>query len=82
MLASYSVAWKIARAKAAHITGERLIKPAAIEMARIMCGEVVANKLAMVPLSENTIKRRIEELSADILQQTIAAVKRSKNFSL
>ena len=82
VLASYSVAWKIARAKAAHTTGERLIKPAAIEMARIMCGEVVANKLAMVPLSDNTIKRRIEELSADILQQTIAAVKRSKNFSL
>ena len=82
--ASFSVAWKIARAKAAHTTGERLPadKPASIEMARIMWGEAVANKLAMVPLSDNTIKRRIEELSVDILQQTIAAVKRSKNFSL
>ena len=67
VLASFTVAWKIARAKTAHTTGERLIKPAAIEMARIMCGEAVANKLAMVPFSDNTIKRRIEELSVDIL---------------
>ena len=55
--ASFSVVWKIARAKAAHTTGEWLIKLAAIEMAQIMCGEAVANKLAMVLLSNNTIKR-------------------------
>ena len=36
----------------------------------------------MVPLSDNTIKRRIEELSVDILQQTIAAVTLSGKFSL
>ena len=47
---SLSVAWKIARAKAPHTTGERLVKPAAGEMARIMCGEPVASKLAVVPL--------------------------------
>ena len=51
-------------------------------MARIMCIEAVANKLALVPLLENTIKGRIEELSVDILQQTIAAVKRSEKLSL
>ena len=75
--ASFSVAWKIARTKAPHTTAERLVKPAAVEMARTMCGEAVANKLAMIPLSDNTMKRRIEELSGDILQQTIAAVKQS-----
>ena len=82
MRVSSSVAWNIARTKAPHTTGERLVKPAAIEMARIMCGEAVANKLAMVPLSDNTIKRRIEELSVDILQQTIVAVEQSGKFSL
>ena len=47
---SLSVAWKIARAKAPHTTGERLVKPAAIEMARIICGKAIAKKMAMVPL--------------------------------
>ena len=80
--ASFSIAWKIARTKAPHATAERLVKPAAVEMARIICGEAVANKLAMVPLSDNTIKQRIEELSVDILQQTIATVEQSRKFSL
>ena len=54
--ASSTVAWNIARAKAAHTAGENLVKPAAVETARIMCGNAVANKLAMVPLTNNTIK--------------------------
>ena len=80
--ASFSVAWKTARTKALHATGERLVKPAAVKMARIMCGEAVENKLAMGMLSDSTIKRRIEKLSVDILQQTIAAAKQSGKFSL
>ena len=51
-------------------------------MARILCDDAVTNKLAMVPLSNDTIKRRIQKISEDVLQQTIASVKRSGNFSL
>ena len=78
----FFVSWKIAREKAPHTAGENLIKPAAVEMARILCGDVVANKLAMIPLSNDTIKRRIQEISEDALQQIIASVKRSGKFSL
>ena len=80
--ASFAVAWKIARAKAPHTAGENLIKPASVEMARIMCGDAVANKLKMVPLSNDTMKRRITELSRNVLQQTIVAIKRCERFSL
>ena len=80
--ASFAVAWKIARAKAPHTAGENLIKPASVEMARIMCGDAVANKLEMVPLSNDTMKRRIKELSRNVLQQTIAAIRHSERFSL
>ena len=80
--ASFSVAWKIARAKAPHTAGESLIKPAAVEIARIMCGDAVPKTLAMVPLSKDIIKRCIQELSHDVLQQTIASAKRSRKFSL
>ena len=78
----FFVSWKIAQEKAPHTAGENLIKPAAVEMARILCGDVVANKLAMIPLSNDTIKRRIQEISEDALQQIIASVKRSGKFSL
>ena len=59
-----------------------MIKPAAVEIARILCGDAVANKLAIVPLSNDAIKRRIQEISEDVLQQTIASVKGSGKFSL
>ena len=51
-------------------------------MGRVFCGNIVARKLAKVSLSNNTIKRRIQELSEDVLQQTIVSVKRSGKFSL
>jgi len=45
-----------------------------------MCSDAAANKLAMVPLSNNIIKWRIQELSINILKQTSAAAKRSGNL--
>ena len=59
-----------------------MIKPASVEMARILCGDVVANKLAMLSSSNDTIKWRIQEISEDVLQQTIASVKRSGKLNL
>ena len=82
MYASFSVAWKNARAKAPYTAGESLIKPAAVKIARITCSDVVGNKLAMVLLSNNTVKRHIQELSVDNLKQTIVAAKRSGNVIL
>ena len=49
------VSSKIVREKAPHTAVENFIKPAAVEMARILCGDAIANKLAMVPLSNDTI---------------------------
>ena len=47
-----------------------------------MCGDAVANNSVMVSLSNSTVKRRIQEISVDVLQQTIDAVKLSGIFSL
>ena len=38
--------------------GEKLIKPAATNMVRIMCGDDVAKKLDVVPLSDDTVRLR------------------------
>ena len=61
--AFFYVALTIARTKASYTIGENLIKPAAVEMGRIMCDKVFANKLAIVWLSNNTINRRNKKLS-------------------
>ena len=50
-------------------------------MTRIMCGNAVASNLAMVPLSNIAVKRRNQEISVDVLQQTIGFVKLSWKFS-
>ena len=47
-----------------------------------MCDDAVANNSAMVSLSNNTVKRRIQEISVDVLQQTIDTVKLSGISSL
>ena len=43
--------------------------------------DAVVHKLVMFFLSNNTIKLRIQELSIDILKQTIAAAKQSENLN-
>jgi len=50
---SFSVVWKNARAKALYTAGKSLVKPATVNIARLMCKRAAANKLAMVLLSNN-----------------------------
>ena len=59
-----------------------MIKLTAVKIARIMCDDAVANKLAMIPLSNDAIKWHIQELSDHVLQQTIASMKCSGKFSV
>ena len=47
--ASFEVAWLIARNKKPYTIGEDLVKPAAVKMAEIMCGQKEAKKLNSVP---------------------------------
>ena len=79
--ASYRVSLKIARAKKTHTIGENLIKPAATELAWIMLGEDAAKILGSVPLSNNTIQRRIQDMGSDCKDQLIEDLKKS-DFAL
>ena len=81
-LASYHVAWQIARCKKPHNIGEELIKPAALDMVRIVCGDDAAAKIESVPLSNSTIASRISDISDNIKSQLIQEIRNSKYFSL
>ena len=75
--ASYRPAYLIAKSKKAHSIGEDLIKPCLVEVAEIMSGNEAASNLNKVSMSDNTIKRRIEDMSSDILAQIMHGIKNS-----
>ena len=73
--ASFAVSLLIAEQKKPHTIGESLIKPCALTMARILLGEESEKKLRNISLSDNTVQRRIADLSRDIKEQVIAEIK-------
>ena len=80
-LASFKVAYRIAKCKKPHTIAEELVLPAALDLVSTLIGESVAQKLKVVPVSNNTICRRIEKISDDINDQLMAKM-RGNDFSL
>ncbi|XP_048206801.1 zinc finger MYM-type protein 6 isoform X2 [Perognathus longimembris pacificus] len=80
--ASYLIAFRIAASKKPFSIAEELIKPYLVEMCSEVLGSSAGDKMKTIPLSNNTIGRRIEELSADIEDQLIQKVRESKWFAL
>lgn len=74
--ASYAVALRIARAKKAHTIGEDLILPAAMDICEIMIGHDESQKLKSIPLSDDTVRRRIVEMSDDVKFQLLARLQK------
>ena len=71
-LASFKVAYRIAKCKKPHTIAEELVLPAALDLVSTMLGESVAQELKLVPLSNNTICRRIDKIADDINDQLVA----------
>ena len=80
-LASFKVAYRIAKCKKPLTIAKELVLAAALILVSTMIGELVAQKLKVVPLSNNTICRRIEKISDDINDQVIAKM-HGNEFSL
>ena len=80
-LASFKVTYRIAKCKKPHNIAEELVLPAALDLVSTMIGESAAQKLKAVPLSNNTISRRINKISDDINNQLVAKM-RGNEFSL
>ena len=72
---SYEVSLIIAKTKAPHTAGEKLIKPSAVKMAQISLGRNEDKRIDSVLLSDDTVNNRIADISNDILSQFIAQIK-------
>ena len=80
-LASFKVAYRIAKCKKLHIIAEELVLPAALDLVSTIIKKSAAHKLKAVPLSNNTICRRIDKISDDINDHLVAKM-RGNEFSL
>ncbi|GFT81207.1 zinc finger BED domain-containing protein 5 [Nephila pilipes] len=79
--ASYHVAKLIARQKKPHTVGETLIKPACMEIVRLMLGSNEVKDVNKVSLSADTVKRRLYK-RAELRGDTAGACHRSRITTL
>lgn len=80
--ASYLLSYRLGRKGLPHTMAEDVCLPAAKEMVACMIGEKEAKKLDMIPVSNNTVSRRIDAMSEDILAVILSRVKKSEFYSL
>ena len=78
---SYLVALRIAGKMKPHSIGEELVKPAATDMVRLLCGDGMAKKIQTVPLSNDTVRNRIIDMSFDVKDQVVASMKAAGKYS-
>ena len=76
--ASYRASFRIAKAGKPNTIGEELCLPLAKETTHIMCGEKAARLLNLLPLSSDTVSRRIVTMADDVRNILIERIKRSR----
>ena len=80
--ASYLVAEIIAKNSKPHTEAEKVIFPACSAIVKTMFGPEAKEKIRKIPLSNDTIRRCICDMSTDIRDTVISFVKQSKMFTM
>lgn len=80
--ASFKVAELLAKKMKPHTTGEDIIIPACKIIVETILGQDAGDQISKVPLSNNTISRRIYEMSLNINEQVIDKIKTCHKFAL
>jgi len=76
------VAELIVENKKPYTIGESLILPACSEIVRIMFGSEAETEIQKIRLSNNTIRRRVQDMSEDIVKNVGEKIKASNGFCL
>ena len=72
---------KLLNKKKPHTIGETLLKPCMMTAIHLVLGEASAKKMQQISLSNNTIQRRISNMSMDVKEQVLTEIKASPLFS-
>ena len=86
LAASYHVAILIAQQKKPHTIGEKLLKPACLEIVRLMLWQKEVEEIKKVSLSAETIERRIDDMPSQCffkvwLEEPLSNFERPKECS-
>ena len=65
LTASYLISLQIAKCKKPYSIGEELIKPSLITACNEVLGQSAASKMKDIPLSNDTVERRISDMAED-----------------
>ncbi|KAK2718195.1 hypothetical protein QYM36_005498 [Artemia franciscana] len=80
--ALYAVSYLVAKQKKPHTIAKCLILPALVKVSEIMFDTKTATALQSIPVLNNTISRRIEDIASNIVMQVIEQIKLTKMFAL
>ena len=80
--ASFRVSHIIGKQGKPHTIAESLILPCAKIMVECMLGEKEAKKLDKIPLSNDTVTRRIDDIAQQVKKSLIENIKKSRFFAL
>ncbi|XP_006150206.1 protein FAM200A [Tupaia chinensis] len=82
LLSSYLVAYRVAKEKMAHTAAEKIILPACMDMVRTIFDDKSADKLRTIPLSDNTISRRICTIAKHLEAMLISRLRSGVEFAI
>ncbi|GFY07032.1 zinc finger BED domain-containing protein 5 [Trichonephila clavipes] len=76
--ASYLVSSRIAQAGEAHTITENLMKPCVLDITKCMFDEKSAKHVSTVPLSNDTVSRRIHDLASYVKQELVTRLQKAR----
>lgn len=82
LIASFEISKLIVQSKKPHTIGETLVKPCLLKAVEEVLGVEAKKKIEEIPLSNNTVKARIDVMSNDIEEQLVSKIKKSPCFAL
>lgn len=80
--ASFKISYHIAKSGKNHTIGEDLIAPCIKDAVQCMFGQDFVRKVNSIPLSNNTVSRRIRDISEYIEEKVVQQLKDSDFFSI
>ena len=80
--ASYQLSLRIAKTKKPFTVGEELVLPCIVDATKAILGDKYAKQMQNIPLSNDTVSRRIEDMASDVETQLLKKIHFSQIFAV